>query len=66
MKLSGEAGVLLTRAANSFGRMVACKLFDGRFKTVSEDANMGEEERKTEIQKMIEESIREVLEDLGM
>ena len=66
MKLSSGAGVFLILAANSFGRMVACKLFDGRFKTVSEDANMGEQERETEIQKMIEESLREALEDLGM
>lgn len=61
-----KSDAILLLMVEAFVRMVKCKLFDGRFEVVSEDANTGKKERKTEIQKMIEESLREALEDLGM
>ena len=46
IKADSRGDVILLLMTEAFGRMVKCKLFDGRFKFVSEDANMGEEEYK--------------------
>lgn len=66
IKADSRGDVILLLMTEAFGRMVKYKLFDGRFEVVSEEANTGEKERKTELRKMIEESLREALKDLGM